>query len=257
MLYFFSLTCYSNKYNKNSLMNTYLKLGLCSVVLLVNLHHNVYLLEHKVKQDCKLIEQHREIITGHILPDRIMERLCIWEASPVFSPPDRVIFHEGSIRVEALHVHYGSWSSPSSQSVLSPLTSCSTHHQFRLQGPILDKSIRHHLCLFISHGGSRERKTTQMGFPPFSFESVQSQNIDVFGHIPSKDDTNAFGEEPSPIAPTTMLSYSLSHSTLTDLPVPHQQAPVLLEATPWCVTHITWVWLDHNIFFFLFPSFIT
>lgn len=88
-------------------MNTYLKLGLCSVVLLVNLHPNMDLLEHKVKQECKLIEQLREIITGHIPPDRIIEITCIWKASPMFSPLDRVICCERSICVEATDVHYG------------------------------------------------------------------------------------------------------------------------------------------------------
>lgn len=38
----------------------------------------------KAKQECKLIEEHRDIITGHILPDRIRVIPCIWKVSPKF-----------------------------------------------------------------------------------------------------------------------------------------------------------------------------
>lgn len=42
----------------------------------------------KIKQECKLIEQHRDIITGQIMPDRIIERPCMWKMSPMFSALD-------------------------------------------------------------------------------------------------------------------------------------------------------------------------
>lgn len=40
------------------------------------------------------MEQHRDIITGHILPDRIREIPCIRKVSPVLSPLHRVVCHE-------------------------------------------------------------------------------------------------------------------------------------------------------------------
>lgn len=43
-------------------------------MLLLNLHHNRDVLGHKQrKQECKLIKEHRGIITGDTVPDRIAE----------------------------------------------------------------------------------------------------------------------------------------------------------------------------------------
>jgi len=52
------------------------------------------------------------------------------------------------------------------------------------------------------------------GSPPFSSESVQSQNIGVFGHTPGKADTNTFSEESPCIAlPLHALIFTVSLHT--------------------------------------------
>lgn len=81
-----------SRYDKSSLRNTYLDLAF---MLLVNLHHNMDVLGHKQrKQKCKLIKEHRDIITGHTEPDTITE-IFHWGREPcVLSSRQRLAMND-------------------------------------------------------------------------------------------------------------------------------------------------------------------